>query len=294
MNTRKYITMVAGLGLLVILIALSAYTVTVDEYVVVTDFGRPGEIRTEPGLYFKWPAPISLANRIDKKIQAYQTPLVEYLTGDKKNLLVQAYIFWRVSDPLVFFQAIHNTESARQKLDDVVSSLVASTLGEHDMDHIISTDLANIQMSTILERITVDSRERISSYGIAIDNVGFSRIALPDDNTRSVYRRMIAERSSIANEYRAQGRQQAAEIRARADRDRSDVLAIAFRDAEIIRGEADAEAAEIYGQVYSQNAELFTFMRTLETERRAMGDKTTVIMSMDSDLFAPLHKKQTQ
>jgi modulator of FtsH protease HflC len=294
LTTKNYIVFVAAFAFLFVLAALSTYTVTVDEYAVITDFGRPGVIRIEPGLYFKWPTPVSITNRIDKKMQSYQTPLVEYLTGDKKNLLVQAYVFWRVSDPLIFFQAIHNTESAKQKLDDIVCSLVASTLGEHDMDHIISTDLDKIQMSTILDRVTSDAGERIASYGISIDSVGFSRIALPDDNTRSVYRRMIAERSSIANEYRAQGRQQAAEIRASADRDRSDILAVAFRDAEIIRGEADAVAAEIYGDVYSQNPEFFTFLRTLETERRAMGENTTIIMSMDSDIFAPMHKNQTR
>lgn len=279
-------------GVLIVLLALSVYTVSVDEYAVITNFGKPGNIHNQPGLYIKWPAPLSLVNRIDKKLQAYETPLVEYLTGDKKNLLIQAYVFWRVKDPLVFFQAIHNTESARQKLDDVVCSLVASTLGEHRMDQIISTHVENIETGNIILKVITDSRERIESYGIEIETVGFSRIALPDDNTRSVYRRMIAERSAIANEYRAQGKQRAAEIRAEADKARSDILAVAYRDAEIIRGKADAEAAEIYGRAYSQHPELFVFMRTLETEKKVMGDKTTVILSTDSDLFEPLHQKQ--
>jgi modulator of FtsH protease HflC len=279
---------------LTVLLALSVYTVSVDEYAVITNFGKPGNIHDQPGLYIKWPAPLSLVNRIDKKLQAYETPLVEYLTGDKKNLLIQAYVFWRVNDPLVFFQAIHNTESARQKLDDVVCSLVASTLGEHRMDQIISTHVENIETGNIILKVIKDSQVRIESYGIAIEKVGFSRIALPDDNTRSVYRRMIAERSAIANEYRAQGKQRAAEIRSEADRARSDIMAVAYRDAEIIRGQADAEAAEIYGKAYSQNPELFAFMRTLETEKKVMGDKTTVILSTDSDLFEPLHQKQTR
>jgi len=268
------------------------YTVSVDEFAVITNFGKPGAIHTEPGLYFKLPAPFSTLNIMDKKLQSYQTPLVEYLTGDKKNVLIQSFIFWRIRDPLLFFQAIHDVESARQKLDDVICSLVASTLGEHPMNQIISTEEENIKIGQIIDSITRDSVERIHSYGITIDYVGFSRIALPDDNARSVYRRMIAERSAIANEYRAQGRQRAAEIRSEADKTRSDILAVAYRDSEIIRGEADAEAALIYGEAYSKNPELFRFMRTLETEKKVMGDRTTVIMSMDSDLFEPLHHKQ--
>ncbi len=294
MNTKTIIVPVIILGILIVLLALSLYTVSTDEYAVITHFGKPGKIHKQPGLYIKWPAPISVANRIDKKLQAYETPLIEYLTGDKKNLLIQAYILWRVNDPLVFFQAIHNTESARQKLDDVVCSLVASTFGEYRMDQIISTEIENIQTSNIVDKIIADSQKRINSYGITIEKVGFSRIALPDDNARSVYRRMIAERSAIANEYRAQGRQRATEIRAEADRERSDILAVAYRDAEIIRGQADAEAAEIYGKAYSQNPEFFAFIRTLETEKKIMGEKTTVILSMDSELFEPLHQKQTR
>lgn len=283
-----------AIGILLILVRLCVYSVPVDQYALITVFGKPGSIHSTPGLYFKWPAPFAITNRIERKLQSYQTPLVEYLTGDKKNLLIQAYIFWRIRDPLLFFQAIHNVESAKQKLDDVVCSLVASTLGEFSMNQIISTDTETIKIDDILDRVTSSAKTRIDAYGIDIQYVGFSRIALPDDNTRSVYRRMIAERSTIANEYRAQGRQRASEIRTEADRERSDILAVAYRDAEIIRGEADAEAAEIYGKAYSRNPELYRFLRTLETEKKIMGDQTTVILSMDSDLFEPLTEKQVR
>ncbi len=205
MNTRKLISGFIGFAVLAVVIRLCVYTVPADQFVVITDFGKPKAIHSDPGLYYKWPAPFSLTNRIDKKLQSYQTPLVEYLTGDKKNLLIQAYIFWRIRDPLVFFQAIHNIESATQKLDDVVCSLVASTLGEYGMNQIISTEKETIQIKSILDRVTSSARTRIESYGIDISYVGFSRIALPDDNTRSVYRRMIAERSTIANEYQSTG-----------------------------------------------------------------------------------------
>ena len=292
MKIKRIAPWILAAALLIVLIRLCLYTVPADQYAVITEFGKPGTIRSEAGLYFKGPAPFAIVNRIDKKLQSYQSALVEYLTGDKKNLLVQTYVFWRIREPLVFFQAIHDDESARQKIDDVVCSLVASTLGEYSMNQIISTEPDAIKIGEIIDKVSSSAAERINAYGIEIRHVGFSRIALPEDNTRSVYRRMIAERSTIANEYRALGRQRASEIRTDADRERSDILAVAYRDAEIIRGRADAEAAETYGQAYSKYPELYRFLRTLETEQKIMGDRTTLVLSMDSDLFAPLAENQ--
>ena len=288
MSHKSILFGLLGTGFVILLIILCCYTVNNDEYVVITVFGKPAKIHTEPGLYVKWPTPFAIVNRMDRRVQPYETPMIEYLTGDKKNLLIKTFVFWKISDPLLFFQATHHAEAARQKLDDVVCSLVASTLGDHQMNQIISTKREDLAVTTIINEITTGSQSRIKPYGIEIDYIGFSRLALPDDNTRSVYRRMIAERSSIANEYRAQGRQRATEIRAEADKQRSDILAVAYRDSEIIRGEADAEAAVIYGKAYSENPEFFRFMRTLETEKKILGDQTTVILSTDSELFAPL------
>ncbi|MBN1297027.1 protease modulator HflC [bacterium] len=288
MNRKHAMAAAITVAVIVLLIMLCVYTVKEDEFVVITSFGKPGVIHRTPGLYVKWPTPFSLVNRMDRKLQAFETPMIEYLTGDKKNLLIKSFIFWRINEPLLFFQAVHDQESAQQKLDDVVCSLVASTLGEHQISQLISTDEKTLALKEIVSEIETGAQVRIAPYGIEIETVGFSRLALPDDNTRSVYRRMIAERSSIANEYRAQGRQQAEEIRAEADRQRSDILAVANRDSEIIRGQADAEAAEIYGVAYAENPEFFRFLRTLETERKVLSEKSTVILSMDSELFEPI------
>lgn len=294
MNSRLQRILVVGTGsiaLLVALVLMCAFTVSQDQYAVVTTFGKPGRVLDESGLYVKWPTPFSIANKMDRKLQPYETPLIEYLTGDKKNLLIKTFIFWRIEDPMLYFKAVNDQALAQQKLEDIVCSLVASTLGDHKINQLISTNRENLAMDEIIGEITAGSQERVSSYGIHIDFVGFSRLALPGDNTRSVYRRMIAERSAIANEYRAQGRQRAAEIRADADKQRSDILALAYRDSEIIHGEADAEAAAIYGDAYSKNPEFYKFLRTLESERNIMGNKTTIVLPMDSELFAPLESK---
>jgi len=292
MSPNKCLTLILAPAAALLAVVLCVYTVAEDEFAVITSFGKPGAIHEAPGIHVKWPTPLSVVNRMDRKIQAFETPMIEYLTGDKKNVLIKSFIFWRIQKPLLFFQAIHDTESAKQKLEDVVCSLTASTLGDHQMNQLMSTDPQTLAMKEIIAQIEEGARKRVASYGMEIAYVGFSRLALPDDNTRSVYRRMIAERSSIANEYRAKGRQRAAEIRAEADRQRSDILAAAYRDAEMIRGEGDAEATTIYGKAYSENPELFRFLKTLETEKKVLGDQTTVIMSMDSELFEPLRGRQ--
>ena len=284
----RLIVIGGALILLAVLTSLCAYTVQADQFAVLTSFGKPGEIHKDPGLYFKMPTPFSLVNRLDKRMQLYRTPLIEYLTGDKKNLIIQTFICWKISDPLQFFQAIHDVSAAEQKIDDIVCSLVASTLGDHQMNEIISTNPDDVKTEEMAESITNASKGRSKEYGIEIIHVGFSRVALPEDNARSVYRRMIAERSSIANEYRAKGRQRAAEIRAEAEREKSDILADAYKQSEIIRGEGDALSAEIYGNAYSKSPKFFKFLRTLEADKKALKDNTTVILSSDSELFQVL------
>ncbi|MBN1552857.1 protease modulator HflC [bacterium] len=292
MKARGWLITGIGLGALIVLIFLSLYTVGADEFAVVTVFGKPMAVHKEAGLYVKWPFPISLLNRFDRRLQIHHTELVEYLTKDKKNIIFKTFVCWRISDPLMFFQAIHDVESASQKLDDIVCSLVASSLGDHQFNQIISVEPEQVQLNNIAQNITQLAQSRASDYGLEVVYVGFSRLALPEDNARSVYRRMIAERSSIANEYRAKGRQKAMEIRAEADKQKSNILAEAYKQSEIIKGEGDALAAEIYGSAYAKAPEFFRFMRTLEADKKILGSKTTVILSADSELFSVLKPKE--
>jgi membrane protease subunit HflC len=122
-------------------------------------------------------------------------------------------------------------------------------------------------------------------YGIEVARVGVSRIALPEDNARSVYRRMEAERSAIANEYRALGREEADKIKSEADKEKSDIIASAYRDAQIVRGEGDAQAAKIYAEAYSTSPEFFELLRTLEAYKKMLKQQTVVVLSVDSDLL---------
>jgi modulator of FtsH protease HflC len=278
----------------IVVIYLCSYIVRTGQVAIVTSFGRPTAIREEPGLYFKLPAPFAVVNRFDARMQLYSTDLVEYLTADKKNLILQAFVCWKVKDPLTFFQTVYSFSNFQEKLDDVLSSLIGATLGEHKMHQVISTEADDIKLDEMADSVALETGKRTSNYGIEVLHVGFSRIALPEDNALSVHRRMIAERSAIANEYRAIGRQKAAEIRADTDREKAELLAIAERDAEIIKGEGEARAAEIYSEAYAEYPEFFKFIRNLETDKKVLSKQTTLVLSSDSELIGTLAPQETR
>ncbi len=290
MTPKKVMIIAAVIAALLLIAWQIFYTVRTDQFVIVTQFGKAVATRVEPGLYLKVPAPIQVINRFDKKVQIYNSRLVEYLTKDKKNIIIQSFVCWRIVDPLHFFESVHSSENAEQKIDDIVQSLLGSTLGDYLITNLISTKPDDVKIEQIEKSITESANKKTSKdYGIAIETVGISRLALPEDNARSVYKRMIAERSTIANEYRALGKEEAAKIRAQADRERSQILADAYRQSQIIRGEGEAKAMEIYGQVYASDPELFRFMRTLEAYKKMLKQNTTLVLSTESDLFKYLY-----
>lgn len=280
---------------ILILMALIFYRVDVKEYIIVTQFGRPVKTISEPGLYWKWPDPIQTVNRFDRRLQVYETRLIEYLTKDKKNIIVQCFVGWRIEHPLKFFQAVGSIMTAEQKIDDIVCAQLGSVLGDYPMSAIISTDEKEVKISGMEARMTEGANSKTSeNYGIRVKEIGICRLVLPKDNAQAVYRRMKEERRSIANKYRAEGKEKATEIRAAADRQKSDILARAYRDAQVTMGEGDAEAIGIYAKAFEKDPEFYKFLRTLESYKKILNKKTTVILSSDSDLLRYLNRKEAK
>ncbi|NOX97570.1 MAG: protease modulator HflC [Nitrospirae bacterium] len=278
---------------ILVLMALIFYRVDVKEYVIVTQFGRPVKTIREPGLYWKWPDPIQTVNRFDRRLQVYETRLIEYLTEDKKNIVVQCFVGWKIENPLKFFQAVGSVMMAWQKIDDIVCSQLGAVLGDYPMAAIISTDEEEVKIGEMEARMTEGANSKTSeNYGIQIKEIGICRLALPEDNAQAVYRRMKEERRSIANKYRAEGKEKATEIRAAADRQKSDILARAYRDAQVTMGEGDAEAIKIYAEAFEKDPEFYKFLRTLESYKKILNKKTTVVLSSDSDLLRYLNNKE--
>jgi membrane protease subunit HflC len=177
------------------------------------------------------------------------------------------------------------------RLHDIVWSGLAAALGTHDLDSIVGTEPGKVQTATMLDSLTaLTGHAALEQYGINVVDVRIKRLNLPEQNKQSVYARMRAERERIARQYRAEGEEQALGIRADADRQREEILSVAYKQAETIKGQGDAESTRIYGQAYSKNPAFYKLTRTLEAYKKVLDDKTTAILSSDSELLKVLMK----
>ncbi len=285
---KRLAILIVAVAVSLAVIAAFFHTVDESEYVVVTQFGDPVKTIKKAGLHRK--LPWQTVNRFDRRMQLYETPMVEYLTGDKKNVVLQAFVCWRIDDPLEFFRAVRTFESATQKLDDLICASIGAKLGDYEMSNLISVNEDEVRIPEMEELIATEVNSKTQEgYGIAVARVGISRLALPEDNARSVYKRMEAERSAIANEYRALGREEAEKIKSQADREKSDIMAEAYKQGQIIQGEGDAEAARIYTDAYSKAPDFFKLIRTLEAYKKMLKQQSVIVMSADSDLLKYLN-----
>jgi modulator of FtsH protease HflC len=288
--TRKTILLVAFFAG-VVLAWLSLYTVSETEFALITQFGRPVRTITQAGLHAKWFFQSAL--RFDKRLRIYNPAPSEFLTRDKKNLVIENYVAWRIKDPGRFVQSVGDVPSAEMRLHDIIWSGLSAAFGNEDLDSLVSTEREKLQSTEILDAITASSdRAALLQYGLSIEDVRIKRLNLPEQNKQNVFARMRAERGRIAMQYRAEGEEQALSIRANADRQKEEILSTAYRESETIRGKGDAEATRIYGDAYSKNPQFYKLTRTLESYKKILDDKTTIILSSDSDLLKILTKGQ--
>ncbi len=267
-----------------LVVYLSFFTMSETEFVLVTQFGRPVAQYKEAGLKFKWP--FQEITRLDKRLHLYNPRPSEYLTRDKKNLLVENYVCWQVEDPLLFLRTVGDRSGAEMRLHDVVWSQVSAELGKAALSELVSTDTEHVRVGALMKTVT-DECQRIAQarYGIDIAAVDIKRLNLPAQNRESVFARMRAERERIAKQYRAEGEEEARKIRAEADREAEEILSNAYKEAEIVRGKGDAEATRIYGKAFSRDPEFYQLVRTLDAYRKILDDKTTAVLSADSELL---------
>jgi membrane protease subunit HflC len=283
---ERYPRVLLGLAA-VVLVWLSLYSVRETEFVLITQFGRPVYTVHEAGLHAKWF--FQSATWFDKRLRVYNPRPSEFLTRDKKNLVIESYVAWRIQDPKRFVESVGDPVAAEMRLHDIVWSGLAAALGTHNLDSLISTDAGVVQTRQIFDQLATESDKRaLGQYGIQVVDVRIRRLNLPDQNKQSVYARMRAERERIARQYRAEGEEQALRIRADADRQKEEILSVAYKEAEKLRGEGDAESTRTYSQAYSRNPRFYKLLRTLEAYKKILDDKTTAILSSDSELLKVL------
>jgi len=271
------------IGLVAILVLLGLTTVFIvdeTEQVVILAFGKPVRTITEPGINMKVPFPLQEKIKFDDRLLEYDSPPEEILSKDKKTLIVDNYVRWRIVDPLQFLKTVQAIPTALSRMDDIVYSELRRELGTHDMVEIITEN-----REKLMEIVTFNSNNATLSYGIEVLDVRIRRVDLPAENEESIYARMEAERNRQANKFRSEGEEEALKIRASTDRDKTIILADAYKEAEGIRGEGDAKAVEIYASAYSADPKFYEFVRTLDTYKKIVDDKTTLVLPADSRLF---------
>jgi len=276
-----------GIGAILVFLGLtSVFIVDETEQVVILQFGKPVRIITEPGLHMKVPFPIQEKNVFDNRLLEYDSPPEEILSKDKKSLIVDNYVRWKIVDPLQFLKTVQAIPTALSRMDDIVYSELRRELGTHDMVEIITEN-----REELMETVTVASNRSTRDYGIEVVDVRIRRVDLPSQNEESIYARMDAERKRQANKFRSEGEEEAQKIRATTDRDKTIILADAYKQAERIRGEGDAKAVEVYADAYSADPKFYEFVRTLDAYKKIINDKTMLVIPSDSRLFKLLLDK---
>ena len=205
----------------------SIFIVDETEQVVILQLGKPVKTVTKPGLNFKLPFPIQEKITFDDRLLEYDSPPEEILSKDKKSLIVDNYVRWKIVDPLQFLKTVQAIPTAKSRMDDIVYSELRRELGTHDMVEIITEN-----REEIMDVITEESNSATLDYGISVVDVRIRRVDLPAENEASIYARMEAERKRQANKFRSEGEEEAQKIRAATDRDKTIILADAYKEAE--------------------------------------------------------------
>ena len=255
------------------------FIVDIIQNAIVVQLGKPVRNITEPGLYVKIPF-IQEVTYFDKRLLDYDSEPQDVITQDKKTLLLDNYAKWRIVDPLKVYQNFQTQRGALQRLHDIIYSELRVELGRHDLLEIVATDRADI-----MKIVTQRSNEKASAYGIEIQDVRIKRADLPEQNEKAVFARMQAERERQAKQYRAEGAEEAQKIRSEAEKDREIILAEAYRESEELRGAGDAKAFKVYADAYRQDPHFFEFTRSMEAYKKTFKDKSTLVVSPDSEFF---------
>lgn len=286
---NKIIPILIALLLSMYLILSSVFVVDQRQFAVVFSFGEIVRIIQEPGLAFKMPAPIQNVQFFDRRIMTIDNPEADrFITAEKKNLLVDSYVKWRIIEPRKFFISFKGDERlAQDRLSQLVKSALNEEFTKRTVRELISEQREEV-MKGIREKVASDSEQ----IGVEIVDVRLKRVDLLAEISDSVYRRMEAERKRVANELRSTGAAESDKIRADAERQRDVILSEAYREAQKIKGQGDAKATAIYAEAFNRDPQFAQFYRSLDAYRSSFKDKKDVmIVEPNSDFLKFMKKK---
>lgn len=264
-------------GVLVIGVSMSVFTVNEYEKALKLQLGQVIDAEYEPGLHFKLPF-INNVVKFDGRIQTLDAEPERYLTFEKKNLIVDSFVKWRIADVSQFYTSMGgDVRRANMRLAQIIKDGLRAEIASRTVQDVIAGD-----RNQLVQSIETAAKDQAKDFGIELIDIRLKRIDLPKEVSESVYRRMEAERIRVAKDLRSQGSEAAERIRADADRQRTVLLAEAYKEAESLRGDGDAKATDIYAVAHSKNADFFAFYRSLSVYREAFKDKRDVLI-LDSD-----------
>jgi modulator of FtsH protease HflC len=277
------VVVLGGIGL-----SLSTIVSRQGEVTVVQRFGKPVRIIAEPGLHWKLPAPIDRPRRLDARLAIIEPRPTEFLTADKKNVVLAEAICYRIVDPILFIKTVRDVDGLELRLTDLLTSFTGMLLGQCALDALVNVDRGQIAFEDLVADLTTHLRNASTDLGIRVERVFIKQIMLPEQNKAALYQRMRAERNRIARKYSAEGEEQALRVRADADLASRTILAEAEHQAEIIRGTAEAEAMRIYGDTYRGDLPFYRFVRSLEAYQKIFSEQSTIILDEQSPLLEAL------
>lgn len=286
-DKRTNLKIIIGV-VIALVIAANAFLFTITEgySAIVTRFGAPDRTIEASGLHMKLPWPFEKVYTIDMRHHYYDTSFIETLTNDKKNVILQTYVVWSITDPLIYLQSTGTRKAAEANLDSLVTNAKNGILGKYNLSNIVTTDPEEIKLdeieNAILDHIAGQAQSR---YGIRITQVGLKRIGLPEVNTRNVFDQMRSERLKFVEQLLAEGKRDASLIRNNADVKAAELEAEGTREAAKIKGKAELEAAQIYANAQKMDPDFYSFLRRLDSTDKVLSEKTTLIFRNDTAPF---------
>lgn len=280
---KPKLSLLAGIAIvLFMLVSTAIFTVDQRQFAIIFQLGEIRQVITEPGLHVKVPL-VQNVRFFDKRVLTMDSSEPErFITSEKKNVLVDSFVKWRIVDPRLYYESVNGDEArARTRLSQTVNAGLREEFGKRTVHDVVSGERDKI-MEDMRGKADQDARK----IGVQIVDVRLKRVELPQEVSEAVFRRMDAERKRVANELRSEGSAEAEKIRADADRQREIIVAEAYREAQQIKGEGDAKAAAIYGQAFNQNAEFYAFYRSMDAYRNSFKNKQDVlVLDPSSDFF---------
>ena len=277
---KRFVILLSFIVVLTVLAYNSLFFVEQRVQTLILQFGEPIRVIKEPGLNFKIPLAQNIV-KFDKRILLFDNSAEEIIAADKKRLIVDAFVRYKIIDPLKFYQTVRFEAALNNRLGSVVNNSLRAVLGKVPLEAVIS-DRRELLMQEVSELVS----DRATQFGISIEEVRIKKADLPSENSEAIYRRMQTERQQEAAQIRAVGNEKARFITAESEKQKTVLLAEAQRDSDILRGEGDAEKNKILGKAFNQDPDFFAFYRAMQAYSKALteGD-TTMVLSPKSDFF---------